>query len=311
MQELPKIAVLLSTYNGEKYLAEQLDSILQQSYSNYVIVVRDDGSKDDTVSLLRKYNADYPGHFHLIDRDSENKGASASFAYLIEYVLANKSTLGLKSAYMMFCDQDDIWLAVKIEKQVSTMLDAEEGAGSTIPVLVHSDLEVVSEKNTQIAESLIRYQGLKIERNRFPNLVICNLVTGCTALINEALAEQAVPVSSQAIMHDWWLAMVATAFGKLIFLDATLVRYRQHGSNTIGAKEFIRPKRTEHSFWRRLFVRKPNEHLIEVAIQAAEFRRRYGQQLSSVNNLGLRISACMTVKVGILQKLLYRLVRLF
>lgn len=316
MNANPKIAILLSTFNGERFLVEQLDSILNQTYDNFIVVARDDGSADGTASLLQQYLAKYPDKFHLLENDNCNKGASGSFSYLIEYVLARKTQLGLEKAYMMFCDQDDVWYANKIENQVSAMLQAEQKIGpenvdaqQLVPVLIHSDLQVVSEQNALIAESFIEYQGLEIERNRFQNLVVSNLVTGCTAFINEALAEKAIPVPDKAIMHDWWLAMVATAFGELIFLDTPLVHYRQHENNTIGAKEFARLSPVNRSFWRRVFTSEANEHLIEVAVQAADFRKRFGKQLSIGQNMGLRISSTMKARVAPAQRLAYRITR--
>jgi|TARA_B100002003_G_scaffold251477_1_gene295292 glycosyltransferase involved in cell wall biosynthesis len=309
----PRIAILLATYNGSKYLAEQLDSILNQSYENFVIVVRDDGSSDDTVALLNDYAVRQADKFYLLDNDGTNRGASGSFSFLIEYVLENKQVLGLADAYMMFCDQDDIWYEDKVEKQLAVMLDVERDdvEAEACPVLIHSDLQVVSEQKSVIAKSLVRYQGLEIDRNRFPNLVISNLVTGCTVLINETLALKSVPVSKQAIMHDWWLALVASAFGKLIFLDTPLVHYRQHSSNTIGAKEFIKPTPLRRSFWQKLVSRQPNEHLFEVARQAADFRHRFGKHLTVRDNMGLRISSCMSARIGVLQRVFYRIARRF
>jgi glycosyltransferase involved in cell wall biosynthesis len=306
-----KIAVLLSTYNGEKFLVEQLDSLLAQSHKNFILVVRDDGSTDRTVSILESYARDHSERICLLPHDGENKGASAGYAFLVNYVLKNKESLGLPSAYMMFSDQDDTWYPQKIEKQLALMLATEADNDSSLPIIVHSDLEVVSEQNTVIAKSLINYQGLEIERNRFPNLIISNLVTGCTALINESLAEKALPIPENAIMHDWWLALVATAFGKLVYLDVPLVHYRQHGNNTIGAKEFTKVAVVSMSLWRRILARKPNEHLIEVSIQAAEFNRRYGSQLSGRERLCLRLCIGMGIKIGIVQRLMYRLARRF
>jgi len=311
MSAQTKIAVLLSTYNGEKFLGEQLDSLLAQSYKNFILVVRDDGSSDGTVSILQNYAKDYSELIRLLPCDDENKGASGGFAFLIDYVLKNKESLGLNSAYMMFCDQDDTWFPEKIEKQLALMLVTEAKNSSAAPTIVHSDLEVVSEQNTVIAKSLISYQGLEIQRNSFPNLVISNLVTGCTALINESLAEKALPIPENAIMHDWWLALVATAFGKLVYLDIPLVHYRQHGNNTIGAKEYKNVSVVEVSLWRRILARKPNEHLVEVSIQAAEFYQCYGSQLSARERLSLRLCIGMGIKIGIVQRLMYRLARRF
>jgi len=311
MRTPTKIAVLLSTYNGEKFLGEQLDSLLAQSHKNFILVVRDDGSRDRTISILESYAGDHPERIHLLSRDGVNMGASASFAFLVDYVLKNKELLGLKSTYMMFCDQDDTWFSEKIEKLLAAMLATEADNDSTLPIIVHSDLEVVSEQNTVIAKSLISYQGLEIDRNSFLNLVISNLVTGCTALINEPLAEKALPIPEKAIMHDWWLALVATAFGKLVYLDIPLVHYRQHGNNTIGAKKLTKVSVVSMSLWGRILGGKPSEHLIEVSIQAAEFNRRYGSQLSGRERLSLRLCMGMGIKIGIVQRLMYRLARLF
>jgi glycosyltransferase involved in cell wall biosynthesis len=273
-------------------------------------VVRDDGSSDSTLDILSDYSAGQPEKFHLRISDNANLGAKGSFSYLIEYVLENKRKLGMEHAYMMFCDQDDVWYDSKIETQVAAMLEAEKGNRLT-PVLIHSDLQVVSENNEVIAESLIHFQGLEIERNQFPCLVTSNLVTGCTALINESLAAKSVPVAEHAVMHDWWLAMVASAFGKLIFLDKPLVHYRQHDANTIGARELIKPKRFSRLYWKYILRLTPDQHLLEVGIQATEFRRRFGQQLALRENLGLRITACMRIRIGILQRACYWLLRRF
>lgn len=306
----PKIAILLSTYNGEKFLADQVNSILWQSYSNFVIVIRDDGSTDSTPDLILGFLEAHPDKFHIVPSCGNNLGPSSSFSFLIEYVLENKSKLHLQDAYIMFCDQDDIWLIDKIQKQKDAILSAEYAAeGTVLPVLVHSDLQVVSQKNQPIAESLVNYQGLEIERNGFTNLVISNLVTGCTVMINEALARKATPVSKHAIMHDWWLALAASAFGEIVFLARPLVRYRQHESNAIGAKEFTVPERNPISLWRKLVGIKSSEHLYEVARQAKDFQKRFGSELGFKQNFGLRISACMKARLGIIQRIFYRIAR--
>jgi len=306
-----KIAVLLSTYNGEKFLAEQIDSLLAQSHKNFILIVRDDGSHDRTVSILESYALDHSVQIRLLSHDGKNLGASGGFAFLVDYVIKNKESLGLTSSYMMFCDQDDTWFPEKIEKLLAAMLAAEADNDSALPIMVHSDLEVVSEQNTVIAKSLISYQGLEIKRNSFPNLVISNLVTGCTALINQSLAVKALPIPEDAIMHDWWLALVATAFGKSVYLNIPLVHYRQHANNTIGAKEFTKVSVASMSLWRRTLARKPDEHLMDVSIQAAEFNRRYGPELSGRERLFLGLCIGMGVKIGILQRLMYRLARRF
>ena len=264
----PAVAVLLSTYNGEKYLSEQLDSLLQQSWRNFSIVVRDDGSEDGTLAILQHYLSRHANKLHQVPAAAEsttagcnNLGASAAFGMLMQYVLANKSRLGLSSAYMMLCDQDDVWIADKIERQMQLMLHKEAATGTrngaNKPLLIHSDLRVVDADRQLIADSLVRFQGLEMQRKRFCDLIISNLVTGCTALLNEALATRALPIASQAIMHDWWLAMVAAAFGELVFIDEPLVDYRQHGHNTSGARQHQRASLRRLDGWQRLFSLPP------------------------------------------------------
>lgn len=312
MTDRPKVAVLLSTYNGSAFLAEQLDSLFQQTYTHFILVARDDGSDDASVDILRQYQSQHPQQIHLVDaaESRRNLGASASFSFLVDYVLAHKEELGLQRAYMFFCDQDDVWCAEKIEQELLAMQQAESGPdGTDKPVLVHSELRVVDERKNLIAESFTRYQGLEIDRNSFCNLVISNLVTGCTAVINEALARKALPVPGQAIMHDWWMAMVATAFGELVFVDQPLVHYRQHEANTIGAREHKREETGIGTALLRLLSLQVNEHLLEVAEQAAVFLARYSDQLSTHNRKGLQLASRMKTSVGLLQRINYRRAR--
>lgn len=306
MAAMPRIAVLLSTYNGERYLGEQLDSILAQTFGELVIVARDDGSADGTWERLTRFAADHPGRLVLMERDRANLGPARSYSALMEHVLARKRELGLEPAYMMLCDQDDVWHPHKAERQMRAMLAAEAESGG-LPVLVHSDLEVVSQDNRLIAGSFIAYQGLDVGRGSFPEITIYNLVTGCTALANEALVRRAAPVPEAAFMHDWWMAMVAAAFGRRVFLSEPLVRYRQHGGNAIGAREFVPGAPPGLSFWRRLADPAPHEGLLKVARQAGAFRRRFGRQLSLRHYLSVRLSACMRVPVGFVQRFLCRL----
>lgn len=313
----PRLAVLLSTFNGGQFLEEQLDSLLAQSYSNFTIVVRDDGSRDNTREILNQYSASHPSRFHLLpgtagqsDGSPQNLGASGSFSFLIDYVLNHKPDLGLDRAYMLFCDQDDVWFPDKIERELDCMQEVESAhQQQDIPVLIHSDLQVVTENRELIAESFTRFQGLETGRNSFCNLVISNLVTGCTALINEAAARKALPVPEDAIMHDWWLALVAAAFGEVVFIDTPLIHYRQHDSNTIGAKEHKKAVLANGGILRRVFSSKPNAHLIEVAGQAKAFLDRFGAELAEHELRGLLVASRMNSRIGFLQRLYYRRAR--
>ena len=305
----PRIAVLLSTYNGESFIAAQLDSLLAQTHQNLVIIVRDDGSSDSTPQLLKDYAQGFPDKFHIIEEEPVNYGPSGSFSVLCEYLLANKSVLGFNDVIACFCDQDDVWVQEKLELQLERYLQID-GCDSK-PVLVHSDLEVVDQNLDNVADSLITYQGLEIERNRFPHLVVSNLVTGCTALFNEALLDAALPVPKNAVMHDWWFAMTAAAFGELVFIPSPLVRYRQHGRNTVGAKQRESSEATGRGLARRFLSLEHNKHLVDVARQAKEFDRHFGGKLSLKNRLALFLARRMRTGSASFQRVYYRLLRRF
>lgn len=233
-----KIAIVLPTYNGEAYLAEQLDSLLAQSYKNFVIVTRDDGSHDESKAIISRYADEQPELFCVLPSDEENLGASAGFSLLTQYVLGNKERLGLSNAYIMFCDQDDVWLPTKVEVDLRAMLAREKLVGSNEAVLIHSDLRVVDERLNLLSDSFFTYQKIDSSKNSVWHLLLRNTVTGCTMMINEPLARVACPIPKEAVMHDWWLALVCSAVGDIVTLPEALVSYRQHGGNTLGAQQY-------------------------------------------------------------------------
>lgn len=272
-----KIAILLPTYNGEIYLSQQLDSLLSQSYSNFIIVSRDDSSDDKSLEVMQRYAEKFPEHFHVLNSDGVNLGACGNFSFLMQYVLANKEALGLGNAYMMFCDQDDVWKPNKIEENLNAMQN-QETLSPGAPVLVHSDLEVVDSKLHPLADSLFKYQKISSKRNSVWRLLILNTVTGCTAMINEALATLASPIPSAAIMHDWWIALVASGLGKIVTIDEPLVCYRQHDANTLGALQH-EPQKIGARVRNLLSDSRHKDISLLLYRQSCEFSRNYGDQL--------------------------------
>ncbi len=309
MNRQPKIAVLLATYNGAKFLAQQLDSILQQTWSNLVIVIRDDGSTDNTGELIRAVASENPDRVCRVEVDGAHAGAKNNFSDLIEYVLEHKVQLGLERAYMMFSDQDDIWQPVKMERQARLMFQVE-GSETDTPVLVHCDLHVVNAGLQPVADSFIRYQGLDARHNGFGQLLISNLITGCTMLINEAVAEKAIPVPAGAIMHDWWLGLVAAAYGEIAFLPEPLVEYRQHENNALGAREHSPASLTDRELLRKIFYKPYTPLFAEVATQAETFLVRFHADLTYRQRVYLRMTMGLRSKFGHLQRILFRLLRL-
>lgn len=228
------VAILLSTYNGSSFVREQLDSLFCQSLSPIYIFVRDDGSCDDTVEILHEYDVRFI-------KSDDNLGARDSFIFLLRYALLN-----CDAEYFMFCDQDDIWHSNKVELSLNRMNDMEKLYGD-VPLLVHTDLEVVDEFGTIISNSFWSYEYIVPSANQFNRLLVQNTVTGCTVMINRALAALSSEKLNGAIMHDWWLAMVASCFGHIGYISVPTISYRQHRNNTIGAKKFA------FKFFRALF----------------------------------------------------------
>jgi hypothetical protein len=196
-----------------------------------------------------------------------------------------------------------------MERQMRRMQEAEGSCG-TMPVLVHSDLKVISESGKPVADSFMKYQGLVPERNAFGQLLFCNLVTGCTALINEALAAKSLPIPDRAVMHDWWLALVAAAFGRLVFIEAPLVEYRQHPANALGAVE--KPSyRTMGELAQKIRRVETDPSLYQAALQADAFLERYGRELNPRQKIRLRLVSVLRTRSGFLQKAFRRLGRRF
>ncbi|TMO82046.1 glycosyltransferase family 2 protein [Pseudoalteromonas spongiae] len=228
MDNNQSVAVLLATYNGEKYLAEQLESILYQRDIEPHIIIRDDGSSDQTLAIVDTYVSRYPNQITIIKKETASNGHLANFSALCEYALATPFQ------FFCFADQDDVWHETKVKCLLTRLAEAQSNIDT--PVLVHSDLCVVDENLNLINSSFVQYQGLPDPATHdFPLFCHQNVVTGCATLFNRALLEIATPLPDKVIVHDYWFALNAKVFGKLIFEGKSLVNYRQHNVNSIGA----------------------------------------------------------------------------
>lgn len=224
VMQVPKIQVLLATYNGEPYLRALLDSVFAQDGVDVSLLVRDDGSSDATVSILHEYQMQCPGRMEMLP-GYERLGPMLSFSVLMQ---------AAKEDYVAFADQDDVWEHDKLATLMQRMSAVEKNYAG--PCLVHCDLRVVDRSLVEMAPSFWRHSGLVARRNRFEDILFQNTVTGCAALCNRALLELAMPVPPEAIMHDHWLALCASAFGKIDVEPRALVQYRQHGLNSVGVR---------------------------------------------------------------------------
>lgn len=220
---IDEIAIILPTYNGENFVGEQIDSIIGQTYTNWNLYVRDDGSTDNTVKIIKDYEKK-DSRIHLMET-GKNLGVKKGIFHMLEHIQAS---------YYMTCDQDDFWLPNKVENTYNLMKEKENE--KNIPLLVHTDLKVVDENLNVIHPSMFAFQKLSKKVDSFFQLAIQNNITGCTVMINEKLKNILV-YDSHMLMHDHWMGLVAAAFGKIYFLDEATILYRQHGNNSVGAKE--------------------------------------------------------------------------
>lgn len=265
------IAICMAAYNGEAYLREQLDSIVRQTYGNWILFVRDDASTDGTLAILRQYAAAHPDRICLIE-DAALSGGSPkrNFASILEWVESRYSF-----SYFMFADQDDIWQDTKIEKTFA-LLRAHE-TDDKMPLLVHTDLTVVDAALSVLGESYFRYRALDPRITDLRRLLIQNNATGCTMLWNRALNDLLDPGNPGAAMHDWWATLTACAFGKILCLEESTILYRQHTANVVGATRV----NSLAFVWKRLrdaqYVR---DTLKSAVVQAGAFLDSHKDRLS-------------------------------
>lgn len=262
MHSTDKIAILMATYNGEKYICQQIDSILSQSCKDWELYIHDDGSTDNTIAAVESYVEKYPDKIHLIDGKSTG-GAKYNFFYMFGQV---------EAPYYMTCDQDDVWLDKKIELTYDKMLTIENKAD--VPCLVYTELRVVDSELNTIADTMSGYQSLDCHKRTINQFILQNSVTGCTMMVNRALRDKMLRITDidNTIMHDWWAALVAAQFGKTAFIDEPTILYRQHGDNSLGALGINKLSYIVRRVWQKKQIQ---ESLKLGRLQAREFAKTY------------------------------------
>lgn len=208
-----KISVVMATYNGAKYISEQLDSILAQTLVPNEIIIVDDCSTDGTWKLLSVY-AQYHPQIKL-HRNEVNLGVIKTFEVALMLCTGE---------FIALADQDDYWLPNKLE-----LLTANIGGNW----LIHSDAYIVDENLNIISESYSRIKPY--HDNSLAMYLLRNNITGCTVLLHRDLLRLALPFPSNVIMHDHYLALCAIFCGRLTYLDLPLLKYRQHNQNVVGS----------------------------------------------------------------------------
>ena len=257
------VQILMSTYNGEKYIRTQLDSILEQDYRDIGILIRDDGSADATREIIKEYAEKY---FNITWYAGENIGVQKSFFDLI-------TKADLEKDYYAFADQDDKWLPGKISRAVSIL----ERYPKDVPVLYCSDKIIVDEELRPLKVTVSRV----MKKPSFGNALVQDMCTGCTAVMNKTLLKLIRnQIPDYVIMHDWWFYLTASCFGEVYYDKGSYILYRQHGNNTSGAminKRTLLQYRIHQLFQPRG----------EIYCQTINFLHIYGkQEASPVNQRG-------------------------
>lgn len=259
----PTIAILMSTYDGEDYLAQQIDSIRKQSYKNWRLIIRDDGSSDDTVKIVEKYQSEDHRIEFLNQGAIRNVGVVRSFFELLRESEAD---------FYMFSDQDDYWLPNKVELALQEMIKLDNSQ----PNCVYTNLQIVDKD--------LKGKKLLLKRNwqSFTNVLFTNNVYGCTMMINNSLKRMVnfKKIDYQRIyMHDWWLALIAAEFGNLRFIDKATILYRQHGSNQVGATD-----KSFSALLQRLFNHERDKKAMKRSVNfAIEFLKEYGNNKNLID----------------------------
>lgn len=203
------ISVCMATYNGEKYIKEQLDSILKQIGENDEIIISDDGSTDLTISILKQYASEYA---NIMIKKGPRQGVIKNF---------ENALMHSKGDYIFLSDQDDIWVDGKVSKIM------EQFNKKKASVVLH-DAVIVDGNGTEIGDSFFKHRGSK---PGFINNMVKNSYLGCCMAFDRNILNIALPFPESIEMHDWWIGLLGELYGDVIFLDDRLLRYRRHGNN--------------------------------------------------------------------------------
>ena len=263
-----KTSVLLTAYNGSIHLPVLLESLAAQTDRDFTVLMQDDGSTDETPSLLNDIS-ERDSRFVFGSEQGQHLGAAGNFLSLLRQSDAD---------YVLLCDQYDFWEPDKIAALKQAILDQEAQYGTDMPLLVHSDCSLVNESGEPIGSSFFRHQGWDPAAVTLPQLLVQNNVTGCTLIMNAALRKlvSAHAVAKDLFMHDWFIALTAASFGRIAFLNRPLTRYRQHGDNTIGASTQSLLSRGVSALRNRQDAKR---RILLTYTHTAVFRKLYGEDL--------------------------------
>ena len=261
------VAIVMAAYNGEKYLTEQISSILSSYYQDFELYIYDDGSKDNTITMIRDFEKQYPDKVHVI-QNKTNLGVTTNFLNALSATTMD---------YIMFCDQDDFWLPNKISLTLKRMRHMEAQIGSDKPFAVFTDACIADQDLNIIKPSFFCSEHLNPKKIDLPHILMENKLIGCTVMVNAALRKvlQGNHLPTNAKYHDWWVALIAVSLGKIGFINESTLLYRQHGANVVGGTGFLSYVKKRLSA-----LKEQKQAILALEQQAEEFLRLYGDMLT-------------------------------
>ena len=241
---LLEVQVVLATWNGARFLEAQLQSLWEQQHRPQRLLVFDDGSSDATPALLQRWQQRHPGWIQCLPPLPRRLGPSGAFQQLLQATSA---------PYVALCDQDDRWHPKRLSTGLQRLQAVEQASprGSEQPLLLHSDAELINVHGDAIGERLWQRHRVSGHPPALWQLAMRNQVTGCTILCNRALLQQALPLPTAALMHDWWLALIACRHGGLLSCPEPLLQHRRHHANASGPQSLLQKTRSLKARWRQ------------------------------------------------------------
>ncbi len=223
MSDPPSAVILLATRNGERFLPAQLESILAQSHENWRLLARDDDSSDRTPQVLKEFAA-RDRRIEILP-GGQRQGSTGNFSQLL--------SAAPETGLCFFCDQDDLWPNDRLERMLAAFKSQIRKTAPAAPALLHTDLRLIDSTGAEIAPSMRpRVAASHTDDDPLGFLLAQNFVTGCSAMLNEPLRRLASPIPTEAINHDWWLALIAAATGHIHYLADALTDHRRHDANS-------------------------------------------------------------------------------
>lgn len=256
------VAILMSTFNGERFIEEQINSIRNQTFKDWTLYIRDDGSTDETISIINRFEKK-DNRIRLISDNMKRLRPMKSFLTLLKEVEAD---------FYFFCDQDDFWKRNKLKVMINQILNQDNRK----PNLVYCNLQCVDSSLNPIDNKFNSLVGTVTGFSR----CITNDMPGCVMLINKVLRDLTVKYTTnykEIMMHDWWIALIAQFCGKIIFLNDRLILYRQHGDNAVGAGK---NGNVIKKIFQKGIIKKQKKLILQTYWQTTNFYNTYKNYLS-------------------------------